>query len=111
MKQLSGLSVFYVKIISSVLFKVDALKAEQLSACWFPKQALREEEYKVRWQMIHEAAAEVGFEEIEKVLRKIDRTYAKKTGRKVLSNQMIYEIVAEVLEKSASDTKLFNQFI
>lgn len=111
MKHLTGLSVFYVKIIISIISKVDALKAWQLSSYWLPEGGLLDEEYQGHWEMIAAAADEVGFDEVERLLQKIDRIYAKKTKRKVLRDQQIYEIVTAILESSPSDTKLFNAFI
>lgn len=113
MKYLSNMSFSYLQIISSIISGVDQVKAEQLQSYLFPPARLNVtvEEQRNRWFIIDEAANEVGFDDVQRVLQKIDKLHAKTGGRSVLSDRVTYEIVAKCLANSSSDTQLFNAFL
>ena len=116
MKRLLSFPSYYLEIIVFVIMNTDRLKGIEVFLYFFPpkEQNISVEEYAARWEIVHVAANEVGFEEIQKVLKKVIKVYRKVGGGKVLSEQATYEIVTERLRKSrqaTEETKLFNQFI
>ena len=116
MKRLLSFPSYYLEIIVFVIMNTDRLKGSEVFLYFFPpkEQNISVEEYAARWEIVHVAANEVGFEEIQKVLKKVIKVYRKVGGGKVLSEQATYEIVTERLRKSrqaTEETKLFNQFI
>ena len=116
MKRLLSFPSYYLEIIVFVIMNTDRLKGIEVFLYFFPPKEhnISVEEYAARWEIVHVAANEVGFEEIQKVLKKVIKVYRKVGGGKVLSEQATYEIVTERLRKSrqaTEETKLFNQFI
>ena len=116
MKRLLSFPSYYLEIIVLVIMNTDRLKGSEVFLYFFPpkEQNISVEEYAARWEIVHVEANEVGFEEIQKVLKKVIKVYRKVGGGKVLSEQATYEIVTERLRKSrqaTEETKLFNQFI
>lgn len=116
MKRLLSFPSYYLEIIVFVIMNTDRLKGSEVFLYFFPpkEQNISVEEYAARWEIVHVEANEVGFEEIQKVLKKVIKVYRKVGGGKVLSEQATYEIVTERLRKSrqaTEETKLFNQFI
>ena len=116
MKRLPSFPSYYLEIIVFVILNTDRLKGSEVFLYFFPpkEHSISVEEYAARWEIVHVAANEVGFEEIQKVLKKVIKVYRKVGGGKVLSEQATYEIVTERLRKSrqaTEETKLFNQFI
>ena len=116
MKRLLSFPSYYLEIIVFVIMNTDRLKGSEVFLYFFPpkEQNISVEEYAARWEIVHVEANEVGFEEIQKVLKKVIKVYRKVGGGKVLSEQATYEIVTERLRKNrqeTEETKLFNQFI
>jgi len=116
MKRLPNFPSHYLEIIVFVIMNTDRLKGSEVFLYFFPpkEQNISVEEYAARWEIVHVAANEVGFEEIQKVLKKVITAYRKVGDGKVLSEQATYEIVKDRLRKSrqaTEETKLFNQFI
>ncbi len=99
-----------------VISNTDRSKGREVVLYFFPpkEQNISVEEHAARWEIVHVAANEVGFDEIQKVLKKVIKAYRKVGGGKVLSEQATYEIVKDRLRRSrqsTEETKLFNQFI
>ena len=116
MKRLPNFPSHYLEIIVFVIMNTDRVKGSEVFLYFFPpkEQKISAEEHAVRWEIVHVAANEVGFEEIQKVLKKVITAYRKVGDGKVLSEQATYEIVKDRLRKSrqaTEETKLFNQFI
>ena len=116
MKRLTSFPSYYLVIITFVILETDRLKGNEVFLYFFPPKEhnISVEERIARWEIVHAAANQVGFEEIQKILKKVITAYRKVGGGKVLSKQMTYEIVTERLSKSRraeEETQLFNQFI
>lgn len=116
MKRLTSFPSYYLVIITFVILETDRLKGNEVFLYFFPPKELNisVEERVARWEIVHAAANQVGFEEIQKILKKVITAYRKAGGGKVLSEQATYEIVTERLSKSRraeEETNLFNQFI
>ena len=116
MKRLPSFPSYYLEIIVFVIMNTDRWKGSEVFLYFFPpkEQNISVEEHVARWEIVHVAANEVGFEEIQKVLKKLITAYRKVDGGKVLSEQATYKLVTEQLSKSRQakeETRLFNQFI
>ena len=116
MKQLSDVPAYLLEIIVLLIMAFNKEKGGQIFMYFFPPKELNlsVEEQVARWNVLDEAANEVGFESIEKILQKIMKAYRKTGEGKALSEQATYDVVTECLSKSRQvtvETKQFNQFI
>lgn len=116
MKRLKSLPGFYLEIISFTLMAVDQQKGEKLFSYFFPSQQtpITEQEWAKRLQILNEAANEMDFDEVEKVLTKLNTAYKKAGGMRALEPDVTYEVVTDRLRrsrKSAYETDLFNTFV
>lgn len=103
-------------MIVFVIMAINREKGHQVFSYFFPPKELNLsiEEHTARGDIVHEAANEVGFESIKKILKKLSKAYRKTGNGKVLSEQATYDVVTECLRKSRQvtvETKQFNQFI
>ena len=114
MKRLSDAYLLEIIVFVSMAFYKE--KGGQVFLYFYPPKELNlsVEEQIARWDVLDEAANEVGFESIENILQKIMKAYRKTGNGKALSHQATYDVVTECLSKSRQvtvETKQFNQFI
>lgn len=116
MKRLKSLSGLYLEVIIFALMAVDKQKGERLFLYFFPPKhaPITEQEWAKRLQILDEAANEMEFDEVQKVLSKVTTAYKKAGGMRALEPDVTYEVVTDRLRRSrnsAYETELFNTFV
>ncbi|MGG2114116.1 hypothetical protein ABFY60_27485 [Lysinibacillus pakistanensis] len=116
MRRLKSLPGFYLEVIIFSLMAVDKQKGGQLFLYFFPPKhaPITEQEWAKRLHILDEAANEMDFDEVQKVLSKLTVAYKKAGGMRVLEPDVTVEVVTDRLRRSrnsAYETDLFNTFV
>ncbi len=84
MKRLPSFPSYYLETIMFVILNTDRSKGSEVFLYFFPskEQKISAEEYAARWEIVHVAANEVGFEEIKKGFKETDYGLSKSRGWK-----------------------------
>lgn len=110
----AGFPVFYLEIIAFILMATNKEKGDKLFLHFFPAQQITEQEWAARIDILHEAANEMNFDEVQKVLSKVITAYKKADGHRALTPEATYEVVTDRLRRSrnsAHETHVFNTFV
>lgn len=116
MKKLKSFPSYYLEILAFILIAVNPERGYRAFHHFFPteKDQVSEWELVARWQIVHEAANEVGFDDVQKVMDKIIGAYKKAGGHRALTPEVTYEVVMERLNRSRKtqeETDIFNAFV
>lgn len=105
-----------INLIVHVLMQVNKEEAFRLMRYFYPKEIdyVSAESVAERWHIIEDAAREVDYEVVNRIMKKLNKAYEKVGEGMVLTAEATYEIVAEALGTSktvAEDTAIFNRFV
>lgn len=116
MKKLKSVPSYYLEILAFTLIAVNREKGYRVFHYFYPpeNEQVSEWDHVARWQIVHEAANEIGFDEVQKVMDKIISAYKKAGGQRALTPEVTYEVVMECLNRSRKkqeETDIFNAFV
>lgn len=116
MKKLKSVPSYCLEILAFTLMAVNREKGDRVFYYFYPpkNEQVSEWDHVARWQIVHEAANEIGFDEVQKVMDKIIGAYKKAGGQCALTPEATYEVVMERLSRSRKtqeETDTFNAFV
>lgn len=116
MGKLKNFPSYYLEIIAFTLMGSNAQEGNKLFLYFYPprEEKVSAEDQVARWQIVHEAANEVGLEDVQKVIIKIIKAYKAVDNGRALSPEVTYQVVTEHLanvRQSQKETAIFNAFV